>query len=136
MKVESYPIEPAYRLDNGLFVVDNARLPFPEGFEVRERSVVHLPAGQVAGNHRHPRQECYYTCEEDVELHWIDDEGKTHIEPMDGTEGPQLFFIPSGVPHAVVNTWRYGATLIGFADGRLEDVEAVVVAPFSDSRGR
>jgi uncharacterized RmlC-like cupin family protein len=127
--IKKYIIEPKYRRDNGLYVIDTADLPFPQGFAVHDTSIVHLPSGQIAGNHKHPRQEAYYCCDKGVELHWLDDAGKTHIEVMSAADGaPTLFVMPPFVPHAVVNASTQDATLVGFADGPLDGVEMVEVA--------
>jgi quercetin dioxygenase-like cupin family protein len=135
---EAYPLEPKYKRDNGLYVLDTdtASLPFPKDFEVRDTSVVYLPAGQIAGNHKHPRQEAYVCCDEGVELHWLDETGKVHIEQMvKPGENPQLFIMPPHIPHAVVNASGHNITLVGFADSSLENVESVEVAVLDKKAG-
>lgn len=122
--VITYPFEPKYKRENGLAVFDLETLPLPADFSVQETSAIRIPAGQVAGNHKHTRQEAYACLDEGAELHWIDDTGKTHVAPMTN----RLFFMPPNVPHAVVNTSDREVTLIGVADGPLENVKEVVVA--------
>lgn len=125
--VQSYPFEPKYKRGNGLVVIDTDNLPLPNDFELRETSVVRLPAGEVAGNHRHSRQEAYFCLDEGVVLHWLDEAGRVHVEEMADAEKPRLFVVPSYVPHAVVNTSMNDVTLLGYADGLLEGVEPVEV---------
>lgn len=122
--VTTYPFAPKYKRENGLAVFDLDALPLPANFTVHETSAIRIPAGQIAGNHKHPRQEAYACLDQGAELHWIDHAGKKHMAPMTN----HLFFMPPNVPHAVVNTSDKEVTLIGFADGPLEDVEAVDVA--------
>jgi uncharacterized RmlC-like cupin family protein len=125
--IERYPVEPKYQKENGLYVIDSDDLPFPADFRIAERSIVRIPAGQVAGNHRHPRLEAYVTCD-DVTLVWVDENGERHMEAMGEASGLALFVVRSMVPHAVVNHSQSGATIIGFADGPLVDVEPMQVA--------
>jgi ADP-ribose pyrophosphatase YjhB (NUDIX family) len=127
--VKSYSFEPKYRRDNGLVVLDTDKLPLAGDFEVRETSVVRLPAGQIAGNHKHSRREAYFCLDEGVQLHWVDEAGQVHIEQMANAENdPRLFVVPPFVPHAVVNASGRGVTLLGYADGPLENVEPVEAA--------
>jgi hypothetical protein len=69
-------------------VIDYGHLPLPKDFVVRDRSVVSLPAGQIAGNHRHPRQEAYLCCDLGAEMHWLDEDGKVRIDKMGTADGP------------------------------------------------
>jgi quercetin dioxygenase-like cupin family protein len=109
-----------YQRPNGTTVFDLGEevLPFP----VVERSLVKLPAKAVAGNHRHPRSEAFHIGF-GLQLHWIDDNGETHIESSSESEG-RVFVIPSMVPHAVVNELDHECVLIEWADGSQRDVEA------------
>jgi uncharacterized RmlC-like cupin family protein len=127
--VERFTVEPKYRRANGLAVLGIDTLPPIPDFEARETTAVRLPAGQVAGNHRHPRQEAYICLDAGAELHWVDADGETHIEQM-GLDGDQisLFVIRSLVPHAVVNSSDHPITLLGYADGPLADVTPLEVA--------
>jgi uncharacterized RmlC-like cupin family protein len=127
--VKTYPLDPKYRKQNGLFVVDAGKLPIPDGFEVHDQSVVYIPPGQVAGNHTHPRQEAYICFDEGAELHWMAESGEEHIEVMgvDREGGTALFVIEPMVAHAVVNTSGHGISLFGYADGPLENAEDIVV---------
>ncbi len=121
-------IVPKYKRDNGVLVLDLDNIPLPNDLVVRERSLVRLPAGQIAGNHKHPRTEAYVCLEEGAELHWIDDEGNIQVEQMQQTDGdPRLFIIPPLVPHAISNSSAHDITLLGYADGPLEDVQAVEI---------
>jgi uncharacterized RmlC-like cupin family protein len=126
--VKSYAFKPKYKRDNGLVVLDSDSLPLPDGFDRRETTMVLLPAGQVAGNHKHPRQEAYLCLNKQVELHWVDEAGMTYIEQMveEGND-PKLFVIPAFVPHAVVNKGEKDVTLLGYADDSLTDVEPAEV---------
>jgi hypothetical protein len=62
-------------------------------------------------------------------LHWVDETGRVHVEEMAiAGEEPRLFVVPSLVPHAVVNVSLHDVTVLGYADGPLENVESVEVA--------
>lgn len=126
--VQAYLFEPKYKRDNGLLVLDIGKLPLPDSFKVQETSVVRLPAGEIAGNHKHPRQEAYICLDEGVTLHWLDENGRVHVENMASPGKLQFFVAPPHVPHAVVNASHNDATIVGYADGPLEDVEQVEVA--------
>lgn len=131
-QITSIPLTPRYKKDNGVYVLDAQNMPLPDGFALKESSLVYLPAGEVAGNHRHPRQEAFICFQKNVELHWLDTDGKKHIQPMNDADGnAPLFIVPSMVPHAVVNTSKNIATIMAYADGPLVDVESLPVAETS-----
>lgn len=117
------PLQAKYKRDNGVFVLD-ADVPLPDTFALKETSLVHVPAGAVAGNHRHPRQEAFICFQEGVELHWLDITGGKHKQTMHTANGEgSLFIIPSLVPHAVVNKSSGTATIVAYADGPLVNAE-------------
>lgn len=124
----SYAFEPKYKRNNGIAVFDVEVISLSTSFKVHETSLVRLAAGQIAGNHKHPRQEAYLCLDEGILLYWVDIAGKVHTEQMKRADSePRLFIIPSFVPHAIINTTDRDVTLLGYADSFLEAVEPVSV---------
>ena len=126
--VQKIDLTPKYKKDNGVYILDAANVPLPDGFALKEQSLVYVPAGVVAGNHKHPRQEAFICFQKGAELHWIDASGKKHINAMNSEDGSApLFVVPSQVPHAVVNTSENVVTIMAYGDGPLVDVELMDV---------
>lgn len=126
--IKHIPVQPSYKRDNGLWNLETLSLPLAEHLDVKERNVVYVPAGQQAGNHKHPRTEAFIGIGEDLWLVWIDDEGATHEEKM-MVDGGQLnlFVVEPFTPHAVVNKAQAFAVIVEFTDGPNVDVERVEV---------
>ena len=103
MHVEKIIIEPTYKKDNGLWALDTQKV-LPESlFVPMEQSIISLPPGQAAGNHKHVRQEALLGIGTTAFFLWQDDNGKVHEEAMNPDNTLYLFIIPPNVPHAVVN---------------------------------
>lgn len=124
MNVKIIPIEPKYKKENGVFVVDidNVKIPF----EVREKSLVYIPPKEKGGNHKHPRTEAFLGIGEGLKIIWKDENGKM-IEKNMNSEGELLLFvIPADTPHVIINNSKnqFGI-LIEFADDIQHDVERV-----------
>ena len=103
MHVEKIIIEPTYKKDNGLWALDTQKV-LPESlFVPMEQSIISLPPGQAAGNHKHVRQEALLGIGTTAFFLWQDDNGKVHKEAMNPDNTLYLFIIPPNVPHAVVN---------------------------------
>lgn len=116
-QVEIFPVDPTYVKDNGLkvFSIDAADTLVP--FAIAERSIVHLPPGQIGGNHSHPRAEAFIALGDGLELHWIDSNNVKQVVPMNPNSELRLLVIPPHVPHAVINTSDHSpANLIEYAD--------------------
>lgn len=124
--VQVIPLTPKVKKDNGLFILDTDALPFPASFSKKESGAVYIPAGQTAGNHRHPRQEAFVCFQKDVELHWIDADGTKQMRQL-ADNGSPMFVVSSMVPHAVVNKSGIAACLLYFGDGPLLNAETMEV---------
>lgn len=122
MGVERIAIEPTFRRESGLFIIDIDKVELPEGFDVEERFVVYIPPGQIGGNHKHPRKEIFIGLG-DLELVWKDEGGEVHTEKMGGEE-LKMFVVEPMVPHTVKNNSKneFGV-LIEFATEKQHDVE-------------
>lgn len=121
MKVEQSPIVPTYKRENGLWVLDLDKIKIP--FDIKERSIVNIPPGQIGGNHKHPRREAFIGVGEGLELSWNQD-GKTERVNMNPEGELFLFLIPPYIEHAVINNSEItNGILIEFADEAQRDVE-------------
>lgn len=125
--IEKYSVDPTYRKENGLWLL-NADLPnIPVDFPIHERNIVYIPAGEFGGNHKHPRIEAFIGIGENLELIWQDQDGQKHVEAMNFKDGSQLtlFVIHALTPHIVVNRGKNAAVLIEFANEAQHNVEPV-----------
>lgn len=61
-----------------------------------------MPSNQIAGNHKHEKQEALLGIGATVFL-WQDGNGQLHEEVMNPDDELYLFIISSGIPHAVIN---------------------------------
>ena len=123
-KIVKIEVEWNYRREDGLGVVKELKNILPEGFEVKEESVVYFPGGAVGGNHKHPRVEVFVGFG-DLELVW-EEEGEIKREDMFEEGGLKMFLISEFAPHAVVNKSETEmGILIEWADGEQRDVESV-----------
>ena len=120
MKIEQFPITPTYKKENGLWVLNLDTIEIP--FDIKERSVVSIPPGQIGGNHKHPRQEAFIGLGEGLELVWIQD-GRTERTNMNPEGKLFLFFIPPYLQHAVINNSKTNGILIEFADKAQEKIQ-------------
>lgn len=125
--IHKIPIEPTYKKDNGLWNLDTISLPFPDKFQIAERSIVHIPAGEFGGNHKHPRTEAFVGIGEELYIVWEDDKSQKHEDKMMDGEQLFLFVVEPFTPHAVINRGNSFAILVEFADGPNVDVEQAEV---------
>lgn len=121
-------MNPTYKKENGLWLLNTDSPDLPMDFSIHERNIVYIPAGEFGGNHRHPRQEAFIGIGSNLELIWQDQDGQRHVETM-SPEGKgdllALFVVRSMTPHAVVNRGQDAAVLIEFADSPQHDLEPV-----------
>jgi len=128
MQVEKILIEATYKKDNGIWVLNTDLLALKNGFTITEQTIVYFPPGQVAGNHRHPRQEAMIGIGENLFLYWKDEKDITHKEHMNEKGEIYLFIVHSLVPHAVINqSTDQSAIIYEYADDKQHDVEAIDV---------
>lgn len=119
--LQEITIEPKYKKENGLYVLDIDSVEVP--FTIKQRQVVCIPAGQIGGNHTHPRREAFIGIGTELELVW--QVGDTiHRTKMNPGGKSRLFVIPPYMPHAVINRAAEGeAVLLEYADDIQHDVE-------------
>ncbi len=119
-----HPIELKYIKNNGLWVLDIENISLP--FAVKEKSVVCLPAGQIGGNHFHPRKEAFIALNEDLVLIWQDKQGQKHQEKMKPDKQFYLFVLNKNVPHVIKNiSTTHDAFLIEYANQLQKNVSQV-----------
>lgn len=121
--IKKFAIEPTHRKDNGIWNLEISSLSFPDNFEIRKRNIVYLPAGQVGGNHRHPRTEAFVGMGEELFIAWLDDKGEKHEEKMMDGERLYSFYVEPFTPHAIINKGIGFAALLELADGPNINVE-------------
>ncbi len=102
-------------------------IPFPSEFKITEEAVVYIPSGEMGGNHKHPRVECFLAWGEGMTFYWLGENGEVNEEAMVTDEGLKLIVVPSFLPHVVVNHGEGLGLLWEFADGAQVEVEAVEV---------
>ena len=82
MKVDVIPVSKFNKRTDGLLIVDLADLPLPSDFLNQHQILIYFPPMQFGGNHKHPRREIFFSLNDDVELHWIDQNRTKHIRKM------------------------------------------------------
>jgi uncharacterized RmlC-like cupin family protein len=125
MKVEKKIVQPAYKKEEGFWVLRTQEFLSEIPFLVAEQSLITIPPGKIGGNHKHPRKEAFIGLGEELYVVWQDSSGDVHEEKMeDGSVN--LFFIPAMLPHAVINRSKTAfATLYEYASETQHDVESV-----------
>lgn len=107
---------------NGILKLHLDKLPSPSEFS--DPVMISIPPMQLGGNHKHLHRELFLSLDDFLELYWIDGYGCKHQHKMRENNQAWLFEIPSGVPHAIVNTSENSAgTVVEFADGPPQSVE-------------
>ena len=125
--IKKIPIQATYRKDNGLWNLNTDSLPLPEGFVVKERNIVYIPAGEFGGNHKHRHTEALLGVGDNLLIIWHDEDGRRHEHRM--MDGEQLYFfiVEPFTPHVVVNRGTSFAVLAELTDDFRRDVERVEV---------
>ncbi len=121
------PISYSYKKpESDVWVLNTDDLPI-EKERIRDMQIVHLAIGSVGGNHTHPRTE-WFVAIGDLELVWLDEEGKQHFMDMNPGGKLQMIEMPPHIPHAVRNkSIVKGRVLFECADMKQKDVEYVKV---------
>ena len=128
MKVDKIPIYPLDLKENGLCKIDLSQIPLPDEFSEYQQIMIYLPPLTTGGNHRHPRRELFFSLNEELQLHWIDEKGILQIWPMKEKDQLYLFDVHPFVPHAIVNTSpQTGAVLLEITNEKQYGVEAYPV---------
>ena len=114
--IEIIDIKPKYRKDNGLYVLDIDNFALPKDFIVKERITVTIPAGVIAGQHKHPRHEAFVALSSNLLLIWLDENSqKNEVKMKDGSD-LKLIIMPPNFPHAVINKGSSDAVLLELAN--------------------
>lgn len=124
-------IIPVYEFDariDGLLKVDLDKLPLPSDFINQHQILIYIPPMQFGGNHKHPRREIFFSLNDNIELHWIDKNGTTHVNKMREENQIYIFDVHPFVPHAIVNlSQKLAAVLLEFTNDRQHNVEPYTV---------
>ena len=124
MNVKIITIEPKYKKENGVVVVDFDGINIP--FKVKEKSLVYIPPAEKGGNHKHPRTEAFVGIGEGLKIIWKDENEKVIEKNMNSDGELLLFVIPANTPHVIINNSdKQFGILIEFADDVQHDVELV-----------
>jgi hypothetical protein len=126
MDVKIIPIEPKYKKENGVFVVDIDKIKIP--FEVKEKSLVYIPPKGIGGNHKHPRAEAFVGIGEELKIIWKNINGERFEKYMNKNGKLLLFVISTDTPHVIINesNSQFGI-LMEFADDVQHDVEKIEI---------
>ena len=124
MKVDIIPIQNVDKRVDALLKIDLNNLPLPFDFLNYHQIMIYIPPTRFGGNHKHPRREIFISLSDDVELHWVDRDGITHINKMKEENQLYLFDVHPFVPHAIINlSQKSAAVLLELADDYQRDVE-------------
>ncbi len=127
-QVIKIPIQPSKIKENGRWHLYMDEVPMPEGFNpIKEIDhIVFVPPNEFAGNHKHKRQEVLLGLHPDLVFIWQDEKGEIHKEQMNPNGKLLLFFIPSFIPHGVINKSDISpAILYEWTDSESEEKEEV-----------
>src|SRR4051794_23793012 len=96
-------VEPTFKLENGVWVLDIDGIVLPDNIRVVEKMIVSIPPQKFAGNHKHPRSEAFIGLGEELEFAWLDAHAK--IKKRSLMQGRKLFLTltPPYLPHVIVN---------------------------------
>ena len=126
--MEILKFKPTYKREDGLTVIYDPSVPFPENFDIKIQGVIVFPPGAKGGNHKHPRIEAFYS-PGDLTLVYINENGqKQEMSMAPENDEYKLFIIPSNLPHTVVNRTGNELIMVEFANEEQHDVEKVELA--------
>ena len=124
MRVNVVPIQNFDKRVDGLLKIDFINLPLPSDFLNHHQIMIYIPPMRFGGNHKHPRREIFVSLSDDVELHWVDEDGITHRNRMKEENQIYLFDVHPFVPHAIINLSQKSAAVISeLADDYQSDFE-------------
>lgn len=108
----------------GLFKVNINQLPLPADFLNYHQIIISIPPLGFGGNHKHPRREIFLCLNEEVEFHWIDENGTKRKTKMKQENQIYLFDVSPFVPHGIKNlSSNSAAVLLEFANVNQYKVE-------------
>ena len=103
MSPDKIAIEPSYKKDNGIWVLNLDAIPIPIHFRPRQKSIICLPPKTIAGNHKHQRTEIFVGIGEELELCWLDSDNNQKSEKMNPNGKLFVFKVPPYLSHAIRN---------------------------------
>ncbi len=121
------PVPPLYQKNNGMYVMDITGTPFKSEYTWIEKVSMSLPAGVIAGNHKHKHSEAFLAMTDGLELFWMDNKGKIHIVNMYNRVKPFFIIMPSNIPHAVRNKSPHSGIMVKFANEPPGVMEPVIL---------
>lgn len=128
MQVKSYKIKPVLKKENGLWCLDLDAIKLPKNFKCKKRYILRFPPRTFGGNHKHSNTEVFIAIGQGMELHWLDENKRKHIEQMNPKGQLFVFLIKPGIPHAVINnSLNREGVLIEFSDSELKDIEEIKI---------
>ena len=118
MKNKPYKIyiNPLYKKDNGMYVLDVTGVPFKSSYTWVEKVSMSLPPGVIAGNHSHKHAEAFLAMTDGLDLYWRDRKKKVRKMKMYGKKRHFFIIMPSNIPHAVKNNARSDGIMVKFAN--------------------
>lgn len=118
MKTKPYKvfIDPLYKKNNGMYVLDVTGEPFKSPYIWIEKVSMSLPPGVVAGNHSHKHSEAFLAMTPGLVLYWQDRKKKKHKMVMFGKRKHFFIIMPSNIPHAVKNNSKNNGIMVKFAN--------------------
>ena len=127
MKPKFTKLEYTYKKEESdVWVLNTEDIPLNMS-QVHDQQTVHLAPGSAGGNHKHPRTE-WFIAIGDLEIVWLDHEGKRNSRPMNPEGEIWLIEVPPFLPHAVRNTSQtQRAVLFEYADSKMTDVERITI---------
>lgn len=127
MQPKIIEIQPSYKKESGVWVLDFDDISLTKDFLLKQRAVVYMPPQKYAGNHKHPRTELFLGIGGGMEFIWLDENNEKHIERMNPDGKILLIQVPPFIPHVTHNNSDSMGIIIEFADAKqtLQDVERV-----------
>lgn len=123
--MEILKFKPTYKREDGLIVIYDPSVQFPEGFDIKIQGVVVFPPGAKGGNHKHPRMEAFYSLGDLIFVYLDENEQKHEMSMAPENDDYKLFVISPNLPHAVVNRTDKEVVMVEFANEEQHDVEKV-----------
>ena len=125
--MEIIKFKPTYKREDGLTVIYDSSVPFPEGFSIKVQGIVVFPSGAKGGNHKHPRKEVLYSSGELTFIYLDKDQRKCEVSMCPENGEYKLFLIPPNFPHAVVNKSDKEVVMVEYANEEQHNVENVEI---------
>lgn len=128
MHVDIIPITKLDKRSNGILKIQLNSLPLPSEYVNYHPVLIYIPPLQYGGNHKHSHREMFISLSQDVEVHWIDENGMKQVNTMRENDEIYLFVIHPLVPHAIVNVSKESpAVILEWTDSSRHNAESIMV---------